>query len=99
MTRITNADIPGVPNYDENAAARPWVWHGSTAPDGDAAPWKDATLGSLYVCITAGSVYLYAKYAHAEADADWGMLARTGGTITGDMTITGTLTAGDVSIA
>jgi hypothetical protein len=98
MTRITNADVPGVPNYDLDAAARPWMWHGTGAVDGDVEPFKSAPLASMFFRITAGAVYTYQKYADNKADADWAMIARAAGTIVGDMTLTGTLTAGDVSI-
>jgi hypothetical protein len=98
MTRITNADIPGVPSYDLNAAARPWMWHGTGAVDGDVEPFKSAPLGSVYFRITAGSVLMYGKAADNKADADWGGMARAGSTIVGDLTVTGTVTAGDLSV-
>jgi len=100
MTRISNKDIPGLPGYElGNYADEPWFWHGSSAIDGDVTPFKDAPLDSLYLYRVAGSVTVYVKIAHAEADADWVQIARGGGTITGDLTVTGTVTAGDVSIA
>lgn len=64
--------IPLYPGTAQSSLfALPQKWAGNTAPDGDAAPWVTAPLGSEYTCITAGNVTLYQKTANNSADADW----------------------------
>lgn len=94
MTRITTFDIPGVPGYDQGCDF-PWMWPGNYALTATVAPWKDAPIGSVYILILAGSVSWYMKVAHTEAATDWKIILRVDATITGDLTLTGTLTAGD----
>ncbi len=97
--RITCNDVPGIPAYEIDYANDPLMWAGSAAVDGDATRFSEAPIGSIYIRRLAGSVTFYAKTAHNEADADWvAWLTLAGGTITGDLTVTGTVQAGDVVV-
>lgn len=100
--RLSNAE-PGKPtqgvNFDLEGALAPWLWYGTATLDGTTGAWKEAPLGSLYICITASSVALYYKTSATAATASWHRLAGAGDTITGDVTFTGTVTAGDVVIS
>lgn len=49
----------------------PVIFWGTTAPDGDATPWDEAALGSIYVRSAAGNVVAYLKEASTSADGDW----------------------------
>ena len=60
----------GVPE-DALAGASPRIFWGTVAPDGDATPWVEAVLGSLYIRKAAGNVVLYLKDEANSADADW----------------------------
>lgn len=100
MTRITTCDIPGVPGYDLNVPSTwPWMWPGNLAINAaNCASGKthgDAPIGSCYMLITAGSVAWYLKIANNKAAADWQIILRVGASVTGDLTLTGTMTAGD----
>jgi hypothetical protein len=100
MTRITTSDIPGVPGYDLNQQTQwPWIWPGNLAINAaNCAAGKthgDAPLGSVYMLVTAGSVAWYLKVANNKAAADWQVVLRVGASVTGDLTLSGTVTAGD----
>lgn len=56
----------------------PGVFSGEVAVDGDALPWSNAPLGSLYVRYDAGNVNVYVKTAANVADADWVALSQAG---------------------
>ncbi len=47
------------------------MWFGDSVPDGDAHPWKDAALGSMYVYQTSSIAVCFLKQAANDADADW----------------------------
>ncbi len=95
--RITNRDIPSIKTFNQVYANEPWFWYGSETLDGTSAPWMDAPLGSLYMLIAAGSVTWYVKRVDNNATADWVQVLHTGGSQTmADLTVTGTLTAGDI---
>lgn len=85
--------------YDDGGHAAPWKFYGNRTPDGDDKPFIDAPIMSEYTCVLSGSEALYVKVAAAHADADWQALARAGGTISGNLTVTGTVTAGDVVVS
>lgn len=92
--RIRNQQL----NFDPGGNLAPWDEYG------DAAPWSGyplnmAPLMSRYTCVTSGSEALYVKVANTGASTDWAIIARAGGTVSGDVAITGTLTAGDVVIS
>lgn len=84
--------------YDPSGAVAPWDEYGPDVPWA-GYPMKNAPLMSRYTCITSGSQALYIKVADTGAAADWVVMARAGGTVSGDLTITGTITAGDVVIS
>lgn len=88
-------------NFDPPGALAPWLWYGDVAVDGAARPFCNAPQGSLYwYKPNATSCTLYYRNAMNNATADWVSLipANSSGTavITGDLTVSGTLTAGDV---
>jgi hypothetical protein len=60
---------------------------------------SDAPIMSRYTCMLAGSQAFYVKVANTGAATDWVVVARAGGTVSGDLIVTGTLTAGDIVIA
>jgi hypothetical protein len=91
--RIRNEHIM----FDPSATRGPWDEYGLEVPWA-GFPLKNAPLMSRYTCITSGSQALYIKVADTGAATDWVVLARAGGTVSGDLTITGTITAGDVVI-
>lgn len=80
-------------NFDPGGNQAPLMFYGDSAPD-TGLRFVDAPLMSLYWDV-ANSV-LYIKTANNRAAADWAQMAAAGSTITGDLTLTGTLTAGDV---
>ena len=53
----------------------PRIFWDTVAPDGDAYPWNEAAIGSVYARSMANSVRLYVKTAANDADADWVPLA------------------------
>lgn len=64
--------IPEVPQRREGAVfPNPTLWCGESAPDGDAEPWMNAALGSLYIRRDSGNVVAYIKEADTDADGDW----------------------------
>lgn len=69
---IQNASqIPtGVAEDGINGPAPRFFW-GTVAPDGDATPWMESALGSVYIRSASGSVVMYLKDANNGADADW----------------------------
>ena len=50
----------------------PAIWYGTVARDGDASPWKDVPIGSIYIANVTGTLTIYVKDANNAADADWG---------------------------
>lgn len=96
--RLVNFDIgrslPGV-NFDPSAQLAPWFFYLEATLDGTTGPWFHAPVGSMYMDITGGGVKFYIKIANNHVTADWHRMIDAGGTITGDLTITGTVTAGD----
>ena len=87
-------------NFDPGGVVAPWLWYGDQAVDGTAIPWKNAPLASIYFYVTATAATVYYRNALNNATADWKVLyTASGGTITGDLTVTGTLTAGDVIVS
>jgi len=50
----------------------PSIWYGTVARDGDAYPWKDVAIGSLYFANVSGTLTIWVKDADNKADADWG---------------------------
>ena len=96
--RISNKDIPGIKWFNIDYANEPYFWYGTEAVDGTIPPWSEAPLSSLYLLQASGSVTLYAKLTDTDATADWiQLLHATGGqTIAGNLTVDGTLTAGDL---
>ena len=95
--RITNDDVSGIRQYDQDNARQnsPALWYGTEALDGTRLPYSGVPLGSVYILRTGGSVAWYQKIADTDATADWVKVAGSGA-VSGDLTITGTLTAGDV---
>lgn len=93
--RITNDNIPGVMAYDldPNGVNTPYFWYGNDAIVGTRAPFSTAPIGSIYVRIAAGSVSMWAKATDNDATADWKEMCAT---LNGSLTISGTLTAGDI---
>jgi hypothetical protein len=92
--RILNQILP----FDPGGNLAPWDEYGPGAPTA-GYPFKAAPLMSRYTCITSGAEALYVKTAETGAATDWVKIAQAGGTVTGDITFTGTVTAGDVVIA
>ena len=68
--------IPNLPQTKEDAilGALPVMWTGNTARDGDAAPWKDVPIGSIYIAVVSGTLTLWIKDANNQSDADWGTI-------------------------
>lgn len=92
--RIKNEHL----NFDRGGSLAPWDEYGDVAP-WSGYPLNMAPLMSRYTRVTSGSEALYLKVANTGASTDWVLIARAGGTITGDLIITGTVTAGDVVIS
>lgn len=65
--------IPKLPRDDNDYTGQfaPWWWYGFRTRMGDRLTWADAPLGSMYWCITPGSVKAWLKTADNKADADW----------------------------
>ena len=75
-------------------------------PDGDAAPWKDAPVGSIHMYEGTGGGALYVKVKDDNLDNDWaiasGFVAQRdvladftdGGAAVGTLTLDGTIPAG-----
>lgn len=81
------------------------TFHGTTAPDGDAAPWKDATVGTTYIQRGTNITVTYIKVKDNNDDADWvgrGCLYQVcaladftdGGAAVGTLTLTADIPAG-----
>lgn len=68
--------IPTVPQFRSEAVAGvlPVIWYGTVARDGDASPWKDAAIGSIYIANVSGTLTIWVKDADNKADADWGTM-------------------------
>ena len=66
--QITNADTA---QHDPILGKNPAIFWDTIAPDGDALPFVDAPLGSIYVRSDSGNVAVYVKVADNGADADW----------------------------
>jgi hypothetical protein len=81
--------------FDPSGSQAPWDWYGPGAPSTERV-FVDAPQMSRYTDVT--NKVLYVKVAQTGAAADWKALAAGGVTVAGDLTITGTLTAGDVVI-
>lgn len=83
-------------SFDPAGVYAPRLFYGPGAPSTEKV-FINAPLLSLYWDVTNG--VLYAKTAYTEAAADWKALITTGGgqTIDGALTVTGTLTAGDIT--
>jgi len=95
---LVNYDIgqslPGV-NFDPSGVLAPWFFYLQATLDGADGPWKNAPVGSTYMDITGGGVKWYVKIAANNVTADWHRMIGAGDTVTGDLTVTGTITAGD----
>jgi hypothetical protein len=65
--------IPAFPHrYESGVEGRlPNIWYGLTTRDGDAAPWKDVSIGSIYIANVSGTITLWVKDANAGHDDDW----------------------------
>lgn len=50
---------------------QPHIFARAEAVDGDASPWKEAPVGSIFVSTVAGSLNVYLKRVNNQADADW----------------------------
>lgn len=79
--------------FDSSGALAPWLFYGQGAPSTDQA-FMQAPLDSLYWDVTHHIIYV--RTAQNMAAADWAQMAALGSTLTGSLTISGTLTAGDV---
>jgi hypothetical protein len=66
--------IPALPQFASHSVYGnlPVIWYGTTDRDGDASPWKDAAIGSIYIANVSGTLTIWVKDANAVADADWG---------------------------
>jgi hypothetical protein len=84
----------GVSAFDNGGNRAPWDIYGEAVPSG--AFYPAAPIMSRYTCVASGSEGLYVKVASAGATTDWSTLAKV--TSAGDLTIGGTLNAGDVNI-
>lgn len=95
MTTIKNDDVE-VREYDRDAdgSSRPKLWYASQALDGTLSPWKDVPVCSIFFDTT--NKRLYMKTASTNQTTDWTQV--TLGTFTGDLTISGTLTCGDLVV-
>lgn len=56
---------------DTFLGAKPSIWFGDNLPDGDAYPWKDAAVGSMYTYRGTGITICYTKVSDSDDDADW----------------------------
>jgi hypothetical protein len=96
--RIHNDSDQSVNFRDGGGGPRaPWFWFDNLTLDGAATPWADCAPGSIYILTTGSAATVYVKKVNNQATADW--VALISGTSAGDVTVTGTLTAGDVVIA
>ncbi len=85
-------------NFDPPGALAPWLWYGDVAVDGAARPFCNAPQGSMYwYKPNATSCTVYYRNAMHNVTADWVALLQNAAsqTITGDLTVSGTVTAGD----
>lgn len=66
--------IPTEVRLQEHAiyGKQPVIWWGQVARDGDASPWKDVPIGSIYLANVSGTLTVWIKDADNQADADWG---------------------------
>lgn len=86
-------------NFDPGGNRGPWLFYGDAAPGTDRR-FTDAPLNSMYWDVANYNIYI--KTANTGAAADWKPLVAAGRTtagnttITGDLVITGTVTAGDI---
>lgn len=66
--------IPVNPQFysDPILGRLPVMWYGPVARDGDASPWKDVPIGSIYIAVVSSVLTVYIKDADNKADADWG---------------------------
>jgi hypothetical protein len=95
--RLRNQDPTGGHgvNFDPAGKKAPWFFYLEATLDGTKEPWKLAPIGSMYMDITGGAVKWYIKVAANNATADWHRMIGAGDTVTGDLVVTGTITAGD----
>lgn len=92
MKVINGAEYP----FDPSGNLAPRQFYGSGVPSTER--WfTDAPIMSEYFDVTNNIKYM--KTANNKAAADWKPTVVIGSTITGDVTITGTLTAGAVTAA
>lgn len=56
----------------------PSVWYGPLALDGDAYPWLQAPLGSIYYYISGTNQKMYQKMENAGRDSDWALVGGMG---------------------
>ena len=70
-------------------AASPDLVHGTTAPDGDAIPFKNWPIGTHWITTLAGSVETWLKIADNNVDADWARMIVSSAvqTVTADDTV------------
>ncbi len=59
------------PNEHPILGSGPVIFFGTTAPDGDASPWKDVPVGSEYRRQVAGHSAVYRKNSANGRDDDW----------------------------
>jgi len=86
--------------FDSGGAKAPWLWYGEGAPTA-ADRFLAAPILSQYWNVTSGAEAVYVKTGTAGATTDWVKFMYAGASITtlnltGDLTVSGTLTAGDV---
>jgi hypothetical protein len=86
--------------FDPSGTQGPMMFYGTIDPVASGT-FLDAPLMSLYWNITSGSQAMFIKTANNKAAADWVKMFFSGATIsslslTGDLTVSGTVTAGDV---
>ena len=56
----------------------PSVWYGPLALDGDAYPWLQAPVGSIYYYINGQNQKMYQKMESAGRDSDWALVGGMG---------------------
>lgn len=86
--------------FDLGGAKAPYLWYGEGVPT-NTERFLKAPLMSQYWNVTSGSEAIYVKTGATGATTDWVKIMYAGASITtlnltGDLTVSGTLTAGDV---
>jgi hypothetical protein len=97
--RLTNDGAligPPQSSFDQAGARAPWLWYDIATVDGALYPWANAPVLSLYWLLDATTPKVYIKTAANSVTADWKVLVSA--SATGDLTIAGTLYAGDVVV-